>query len=165
MVVILFYHSFSVTDIVTLFYENVLLYYHFVKLNYHQTPAVYLELSWIISHPEMNQEYRYITFWGKKILGFLYCFYILHLRPILALFLMCLPLNYQTFLQISPKCYQTFLQNYPIAVLIKLFSKIYSFVSKLSNFITSGHLPSRQTPSAIKMGGPVTAVNIGIGNG
>ena len=37
VVVILFYQSFTVTDIVTLFYENVLLYSHIVKLNYFQT--------------------------------------------------------------------------------------------------------------------------------
>lgn len=37
VVVILFYQSFTVTDIVMLFYENVLLYSHIVKLNYHQT--------------------------------------------------------------------------------------------------------------------------------
>ena len=37
VVVILFYHSFVAINVVTLFYENVILYSHIVKLNYYQT--------------------------------------------------------------------------------------------------------------------------------
>lgn len=37
MVVILFYQSFVVINLVTLFYENIILYSHIVKLNYYQT--------------------------------------------------------------------------------------------------------------------------------
>ena len=40
VVVILFYQSFVVINVVTLFYENVILYFHIVKLNYHQTPFI-----------------------------------------------------------------------------------------------------------------------------
>ena len=49
VLVILFYQSFTATDIVTLFYENVLLCAHIVKLNYHQTFVVCLQLKLIIS--------------------------------------------------------------------------------------------------------------------
>ena len=37
MAVILFYQSFVVVNVVTLFYENVILHSHIVKLNYYQT--------------------------------------------------------------------------------------------------------------------------------
>ena len=59
VVVILFYQSFTVTDIVTLFYENVLLYSHIVKLNYHQTPVL-LQL-YLIKSLKKLQLYLIIT--------------------------------------------------------------------------------------------------------
>lgn len=88
------------------------------------------------------------------MLQLLYSFRILHLRPIFTL-LMMLSLNYQTLLQISTECYQTFLQKYLLEVFIQLFYKISNFVSKLSNFIISGHLLLIQSAKRIKMALPV----------
>lgn len=74
MVVILFYQSFTVTDIVTLFYENVLLYSHIVKLNYHQTP-VPLQLLLIKNHAKVTiifDNYRAVTINGITSLVFMH---------------------------------------------------------------------------------------------